>query len=61
MSKEEEKTEGKRKYESFFKQSVWAFARDVERVIRKYRTEDWKREPFSPNIDKDKWIDNEQN
>lgn len=43
-------TDSKALYSSFFQQSVWAFCRDVERVIRPYSTSDFEREYFIPDL-----------
>lgn len=37
-------------YAAFFEQSVWAFCRDVERVIRPFSTSDFEREYFIPDL-----------
>lgn len=37
-------------YEKFFELSVWAYCVHVERVIRKFTTDDWIREPFIPDL-----------
>lgn len=37
-------------YDAFFKQSVWVYCRDVERVIRPFSTSDFEREYFIPDL-----------
>ena len=37
-------------YAAIFDQSVWAYCRDVERVIRPFSTSDFEREYFIPDL-----------
>ena len=39
-----------KEYEEFFEQSVWAYCRDVERVIRPFSTDDFVRDYFIPDL-----------
>ncbi len=38
-------------YDDFFEQSVWAFCRYVERVIRPFSTSDFEKDYFIPELD----------
>lgn len=37
-------------YDNYFKLSVWAYCRDVERVIRPFSTSDFERDYFIPDL-----------
>ena len=50
LSQSETQTLTEEAYAAFFQLSVWAFCRDVERVIRPFSTSDFEREYFIPDL-----------
>ena len=38
------------RYRAFLKLPVWAYSRDVKRIIRPYSTSDFEREYFIPDL-----------